>query len=116
MKSKKHSKGRRQKGGNPAILPILTAANEVAKLIKPATRLKSTRLGKVPVIGTILDTLSQMGYGDSIGPYNSGAIEGDTSQFKKRRLPIYPNEGLRSVPLGVYKGSYGGGNLQLFPF
>lgn len=108
MKARKH---RKQRGGNPAILPILTAANEVAKLIKPATRLKQTRLGKAPVIGTILETLSQMGYGTSGIRYNTPYFE-DASYMKRRILPIYPNQGLMSIPLtkaSSMAGQFGAG-------
>lgn len=120
---KKHYGGKRHKkmkGGNPAIIPILTAVNEVAKAIKPASRLKQTKLGKVPVLGTILEGLSQMGYGDQLAmaktmPRPMGqfvtAVDGDMSIYKKRMLPVYPNQGQRSVPAGVR-----GGGVNLFPY
>lgn len=110
----------RQKGGNPAIIPILTAVNEVAKIFKPATKLKGTRLGKVPVIGSILEGLSKLGYGEKgskkqIGPFVT-AVEADVSQFKKRRLPIYPNQGLNSVITSHGNGKKKGYGVNLFAY
>lgn len=93
MKGKGRRK-RKQRGGNPMVIPaVLTAVNEIAKTIKPASKLKQTKLGKVPVISTILDTLSQMGYGADSTFVT--ANDGDNSYLKKRVLPIFPDQGQR---------------------
>lgn len=113
----KHRRGKKkQYGGNPAVIPaVLTAVNEVAKAIKPASRLKETRLGKVPVLGSILNTLSQMGYGQhggsTFGSYSNsyGAFVtptfNDYSVQMKRQLPINNTQGQKSIPSGSSVGA-----------
>lgn len=115
-------KRKKQSGGNPALLASLTAANEIAKVLKPATKLKGTKLGSVPIVKDVLEFLSQAGYGQADGFGNFVTVtNNDWSVERKRRLPILKNQGEMSIPSSSSYSSYGtgkmkGGGLKLFNY
>lgn len=118
---KSHKKRKHQRGGNPALLTalptVLGAVNTIAKTVKPATRIldKWPNARKIPIIGALLDGAKQFGYGSSgFGTFNNP--NGDSSNYqleKNRRLPLFPNGGLRSGTVSSYSGSYGTGSVKL---